>query len=303
LRQPVISVGNIAVGGRAKTPLVARITSMLLAAGERPSILSRGYARQDASDMVVVRDAHGVRADVARAGDEPLMLARRLAGAVIIAGADRYRSGTLAEDAFGCTVHVLDDGFQHLRLHRDIDIVLVAQSDFANPVTLPGGRLRESLDALRAATAIIALDRVDPAAIPTHAHVWRARRALEAARLIEPAERLVTPSTGSVVAIAGIAAPERFFDDLRALGWPLTRTLAFGDHHPYSRRDVGRILAIARQEGAALLVTTEKDVVRLLPFRPFPIPVAYVPLSIDIDNGEELDRWLAAAITGAREAA
>lgn len=299
----MISVGNLAVGGRAKTPLVAWIAAMLAASGERPSVLSRGYARQDASETVVVRDAHGMRADLTRSGDEPLMLARQLPGAVVISGADRYSSGVLAETTFGCTVHLLDDGFQHLRLHRDIDIVSVGAQDLARPVTLPGGRLRESLDALHAAHAVIALDGADPTAIQGHAPVWRARRLLQGARLIEPAEQPVTPSTGSVVALAGIAAPERFFSDLRELGWPLTRTLAFADHYAYKRSDVDRMFAIARQEGAAMLVTTEKDAVRLLPLRPFPLPVAYVPLSIAIEKGDEFERWLLAALAGARRTA
>ena len=276
---------------------------MLLAAGERPAVLTRGYARQDASETVVVRDARGLRADVRRAGDEPLMLARRLPGAAVIVGADRFASGTLAETSLGCTVHLLDDGFQHLRLHRDIDIVSIAPQDLAVPATLPGGRLREPLDALDAASAVIALDGADPAAIRGHAPLWRARRTLEPARLMEPAGQPVTPSSGSVVALAGIAGPERFFDDLRTLGWPLARTLAFADHHAFTRRDVDRILDIAHQEGAAMLVTTEKDVVRLLPFRPFPLAVAYVPLSIVIERDAEFDRWLLAALAAARGAA
>jgi tetraacyldisaccharide 4'-kinase len=303
LERPVISVGNLAVGGRAKTPTVAHIVSMLAAAGERPSVLTRGYGRLDENEIVVVRDATGVRADLRRAGDEPLMLARRLPGAVVIAGADRYAAGTLAQSQYGCTVHVLDDGFQHLRLRRNIDIVSLAPQDLANPVTLPGGRLREPLDALRAATAVIALDGLDPAAIDAHARVWRARRRLETAQLIEPPDRAVAPSSRAVVALAGIAAPERFFGDLRELGWPLGRTIAFGDHHPYTRADVDRILTIAREEGAAMLVTTEKDVVRLLPFRPFPLPVAFVPLSIEFERAREFDEWLFGALADARGAA
>jgi tetraacyldisaccharide 4'-kinase len=105
------------------------------------------------------------------------------------------------------------------------------------------------------------------------------------------------------VAIAGIASPDRFFDDLRALGWPLARTLAFPDHHPYTRDDVDRVLAIVRQEGAAMVVTTEKDVVRLLPFRPFPLPVAFVPLSIILEKEDEFRRWLLSMLVEARRAA
>src|SRR6478736_770134 len=126
LRRPVISVGNLAVGGRGKTPTVACITRDLLAMGERPAILSRGYARTRPDDgVVVVRDPDGIRSDLPRSGDEPLMLARALDGASVCVSPDRYLSGRLAERALGATVHVLDDGFQHLQLDRDIDIVLV----------------------------------------------------------------------------------------------------------------------------------------------------------------------------------
>src|SRR3954464_2056784 len=159
LRRPVISVGNLAVGGRGKTPMVACITRELLAMGERPAILSRGYRRTRPVDgIVVVRDPEGMRSDLPRAGDEPLMLARALRGASVLVSADRYLAGTLAEHALGATVHVLDDGFQHLQLDRDIDIVLVGREDVAKPITLPRGRLREPLDTLIAADAVLAAD-------------------------------------------------------------------------------------------------------------------------------------------------
>ena len=123
--------------------------------GERPAILTRGYARTGREDgVVVVRDPDGIRADLARAGDEPLMLARQLAGRLVLVSPDRYLAGRLAEHHFGATVHVLDDGFQHLQLDRDVDIVIVGRDDIAHPVTLPRGRLREPLDTLVAADAI-----------------------------------------------------------------------------------------------------------------------------------------------------
>ena len=123
----MISVGNLAVGGRGKTPMVAAIARALLAMGERPAILTRGYARAQPEDgVVVVRDPDGIRADLARAGDEPLMLARWLPGAAVLVSTDRYLAGRLAEHQFASSVHILDDGFQHLQLDRDIDIVMVA---------------------------------------------------------------------------------------------------------------------------------------------------------------------------------
>jgi tetraacyldisaccharide 4'-kinase len=301
LLRPVISIGNLAVGGRAKTPLAGAIASYLASAGERPAILSRGYARRRTQDgVVVVRDPDGMRADLDRAGDEPLMLARRLDGVAVLSCANRYLAGRLAEHHFGCTVHVLDDGFQHLALQRSIDLVVIGREDLDDPRTLPFGRLREPLDALRAASAVIALGD----AIPLEAGpIWRARRVLEGARLVEPYGAPLEPTEGSVVAVAGIARPQRFFADLHAAGWPIARELPFRDHHRYSAADVARIFRAAREEGADLVVTTEKDLVRLLPFRPFPLPMAWAPLSVRIEPADAFNQWLMASLINAREAA
>src|SRR6185436_16645704 len=146
LSRPVISIGNLAAGGRAKTPLAALVATRLRAMGERPAILSRGYGRRDTSDgVVVVRDPDGIRADLDRAGDEPLMLARRLDGVAVLVCGSRYLAGRLAEHHFGCTVHVLDDGFQHFALHRDADLVVIGRADLEGSRTLPTGHLREAI--------------------------------------------------------------------------------------------------------------------------------------------------------------
>src|SRR6478736_2145921 len=219
LRRAVISVGNLAVGGRGKTPTVAYLARELLAMGERPAILSRGYGRSQADDgVVVVRDPDGIRSDLPRAGDEPLMLARSLSGASVLVSPDRYLAGRLAEHAFNATVHVLDDGFQHLQLDRDIDIVLVGRDDVANPITLPGGRLREPLDTLIAADAILAADdEVDIRAAGIDLPFFRTRRVI----------RIPDLDRRSVFAVAGIAGPERFFEDVRALGCMISGTRAY----------------------------------------------------------------------------
>ncbi len=297
----MISIGNLAVGGRAKTPLTATVAAALLAHGERPAVLSRGYARRIADDRtVVVRDPAGLRADVDRAGDEPMMLARRLDGVAVVISADRYLAGRLAEEQFGCTVHVLDDGFQHFRLHRDLDIVVIAGEDLDDPRTLPFGRLREPLEAMHDADAVIALDEAPVQGLAPGRPIWRARRALECARLVEPYGAFAQPSAGSVVAVAGIARPERFFADLRAAGWPISQTMAFRDHHAYSAGDLAHIFEVARGEGASLVVTTEKDLVRLLPFRPFPLAVAWVPLTVRVEPADAFERWLVSAVAAAR---
>lgn len=297
LRRPVISVGNLAVGGRGKTPIVATITRELLAMGERPAILSRGYGRTRPEDgVVVVRDPDGIRSDFERSGDEPLMLARQLAGASLLVSSDRYLAGRLAEHHLGATVHVLDDGFQHHQLDRDLDIVLVGAEDLARPVTLPGGRLREPLDTLIAADAILVSDdeAVDgvKARAAAHIPVFRTTRVMGA----PDAATDRTP----VFAVAGIAGPERFFEGLRSAGWNSVASRSFRDHHPYSRSDAAGIFAAARAAGAGAVVTTEKDFVRLLRYRPFPMPTIGVPLTMEPDPLPEFRHWLAASLAKVR---
>jgi len=293
LRRPVISVGNVAAGGRGKTPLVASIVRDLLAMGERPAVLSRGYRRtQPADGVVVVRDPDGIRSDLPRAGDEPLMLARGLQGACVLVSPDRYLAGRLAEHAFGATVHVLDDGFQHVQLDRDIDIVLVGRDDIAKPLTFPAGRLREPLDTVIAADAVVAADEdVDVSAVGADLPFFRTRRAVEISNL----------DGRTVFAVAGIAAPNRFFADVRGLGCSLAGTRAFSDHHPYSRKDLARVAEAARTAGAHILVTTEKDYVRMLPWRPFPMPVACATLTMEPDPHSEFRHWLAGSLGAARD--
>ena len=295
LRRPVISVGNLAVGGRGKTPMVAAIARELLALGERPAVLTRGYARTRREDgVVVVRDRDGIRSDLARAGDEPLMLARALPGATVLVSPDRYLSGCLAERQFDATVHLLDDGFQHLQLDRDVDVVMLGRDDVAKPETLPWGRLREPLDTLVAADAVVVLDAgivVDAAGVDVP--VFRAARSLR-----PPAD---VPAGSPVFAFAGIAEPARFFDDVRTLGYAVTGTRAFRDHHPYTAGDVARLLRDARSTGAAALLTTEKDHVRLLAYRPFRMPIEAVALTMEPDPLAGFREWLAGSLRAARD--
>ncbi len=273
--------------------MVASIARELLAMGERPAILTRGYARTRPGDgVVVVRDPAGIRSDLARSGDEPLMLARGLDGVSVLVSADRYLAGRLAEHTLGASVHVLDDGFQHLQLDRDVDVVMIGRDDVARPITLPSGRLREPLDTLIAADAIVGVDddvRVE--SVGTDVPFFRARRTL----------RLPATNGGSVFAVAGIASPARFFDDLRAFGCVLSGTMSFRDHHPYSRTDLNRIVSAARSAGAQTILTTEKDFVRLLPWRPFAMRIDCAPLTMEPDPLPEFRQWLTGSLRAARD--
>lgn len=300
LRRPVISIGNIAAGGRGKTPFTASVARILLEMGETPAILSRGYARTEPADgAVVVRDREGMRADLARSGDEPLMLAHQLDGAIVMSGADRYVSGRLAEHHLGATVHLLDDGFQHFALDRDVDIVLVSSADLGVTATLPAGPLREPADVLVAADAVVCVDEDAVVDIP-HAPVFRASRE-NGPMVFDETCGTPPPAGAPVFAVAGIADPLPFFEAVRAAGWQVVATRVFTDHYPYTRSDVEGVAAAMRAAGAAAVVTTEKDYVRLLPHRPFRVPVGWVPLTMTPEPADEFRRWLAVAVGAARD--
>jgi tetraacyldisaccharide 4'-kinase len=299
LARPVISVGNLGVGGSGKTPLVEHIARLLASAGERPSILTRGYGRRlSGPGATVVSDGSRVLACVDESGDEPLMLARALqnAGVVVVVGADRYISGLLAENRLGASVHILDDGFQHFSLARDVDLLATSEDDLADQ-PLPAGRLRESLAGASAADAALvdagylpAAERVGRALGVTT--VFRVTRALEPPRMVKTGETVVVPSGSRVFGFAGIARPERFFSDLIASGWDLVGSIAFRDHHRFTRRDVIRIERGARKAAAAIVLTTAKDAVRLAPGDLRDLPVALVPLTASIEPAADFLAWL-----------
>lgn len=309
LARPVISVGNLVVGGSGKTPVVAHVCELLLDEGERPAILSRGYGRRRPEPgVVVVSDGQRLLADLDRAGDEPLMLARALEGVGVFVAPARAEAGAVAEGRYGATVHVLDDGFQHLSLERAVDLVIVSPHDLEGEAVLPAGRLREPVDTVRRADALLVNGATVPAARALAAR-WDVEKAFAVTRrssvprLVEPwgaAPRV--PRDAPVLALAGIAKPERFFDDLEADGWHIVDRLAFRDHHRFTRADVGTVAARMKQSGAALVLTTEKDVMRLLPWRPLPVAVAWVPLTVSIEPAEDFRLWLRWRLAEARKA-
>jgi tetraacyldisaccharide 4'-kinase len=308
LARPVVSVGNLSVGGRGKTPLVQWLASWLRDEGWRPAILSRGYGRAELADgVVVVSDGLRLRADLARAGDEPLLLARTLPGVAVVVCPDRHLAGRVAETHLGCTIHVLDDGFQHLALERTVDLVLVDPDDLAAPGVLPFGRLREPVDSLRAADGLLWTGTGDADAAAARLGVADVFRAVRTpGPLTAGAEGGDPPAPGArVVAVTGIARPEQFTVGLRADGYDVAKVLSFGDHHRFTAADLGRVRQAIESTGAAGAVTTEKDWVRLLPLRPLGLPVAWRGLSVAIDPVEPFAAWLRARIgrPGGREAA
>jgi tetraacyldisaccharide 4'-kinase len=304
LRQPVISVGNLRVGGSGKTPVVACLARLLLAHGEHPAVLSRGYARAIAdAGVTVVSDTARILTDVAHAGDEPMLLARTLPGVPVLVCSDRHAAGAAAEARFGTTVHLLDDGFQHLTLARDLDLLLVDPSDLADRV-LPAGRLREPLASAAVADAVLVAAQTMSDAAAVGARLGVAESFQVVRELADP----VAVAGGSallnrgrpIYAVAGIARPERFFHDLHARGWTLSATRAFRDHHRFSSQDVAAIGAAAAASGAHAIVTTEKDAVRLEGLELGPMPWAAVPLRTSIEPAERFAEWLQMRLEEAR---
>jgi tetraacyldisaccharide 4'-kinase len=298
----VVSVGNLSLGGRGKTPVVALLARMLVEAGERPAVLTRGYGRQQPEDgVVVVSDGRHLLADVRRSGDEPMMIARDVPGACVLVCDQRAMAGALAERALGATVHILDDGFQHLQLARDVDVVIVSEQDLQDRA-VPMGKLRESPRALDAADCVIVerafttkgtmdtKNQIEKPSWSSCASWFELCRAIGEPVSLEPYRPWTAPDR-RVVAVAGIAQPGRFFEALTAAGWIVAETVAFGDHHRYSAADLARIAAVAGRANAPV-VTTAKDAMRLLPFRPFPVAIASIPLTVAIEPASLFRDWL-----------
>jgi tetraacyldisaccharide 4'-kinase len=300
----VISVGNIAMGGRAKTPLVARIASILIAHGERPAILTRGYHRRRPEDgVVVVSDGTAILADGDRSGDEPLMLAESVPGAQVLVSDSRTTAGAIAERLFGATIHVLDDGFQHRALARDVDVVVVAPRDLAGR-RLPFGRLRESPRSLSRADAVIV---EAPVSEPPPQELSRAAQALFRMRRVIGAPAFVGGASVTldrsmpVVAVAAIAEPQRFRASLEADGWRVARLVTFRDHHWFTRADVDAIVRAAKEAGAPAIFTTAKDAVRFRSLVPLPLPLAVIPLDVVVEPADGFQAWLLDRVRATRE--
>lgn len=258
---PVISVGNIAAGGTGKTPMVSAIARELCSAGHRPAILSRGYRRTESRPVL---SAPGELPDWKEVGDEPALLARLVPGAAISIDADRPAGARRAVVELAATVLVLDDGFQHWRLARDLDIVVV---DGGDPLCASGLRREHPSALARAGAVVIMGGAFEPAAaairpwtgpVPIFGAQIRPT-AVHVAGRCEPATAL---EGRRVLAAAGVAAPERFFATLAALGAEVVETRTYPDHHPLDRAEIGSLLHAAESRGA-LPVVTAKDAVKL----------------------------------------
>lgn len=299
LERPVVSVGNLSAGGAGKTPFVIALGELLKERGIPFDVLSRGYGRKTRSVLVV--DPGGSASDF---GDEPLLIARKLAVPVIV-GESRYQAGRVAEQKFQTQLHLLDDGFQHRSLARDFDIVLMASGDFEDRL-LPSGHLREPLSSLQRADAIaLPQDLASEHSGLREKPVWRMTREMyvtgsdltspfrEGTASAVPNARPQSAGFGpavppSPVTFCGLARPKQFFAQVRAAGVVPAAEVIFRDHHAYSKGDIQRLLTMRHKLGAGGFLTTEKDAINLGPLRADLEPLTIASLKLMLDCPAEV---------------
>lgn len=303
---PVVSIGNLTVGGTGKTPVVEKLARDLAARGRKVAILSRGYksvrrkgATGDLPKVRVVSEGGAILLDSKTAGDEPFMLAKNLRGVAVVVDKDRVRCGRHAVSELGCNLLLLDDGLQYIRLHRRFDLVLIdKEAPFGNEHLLPRGTLREPPEQLRRATHIL-ITKCDGSDLSElHARIRRYNRT---APIIECRHRPVELqdfSSGETLplsslqglragSLSSIASPESFERGLRRLGVSLELTQSYADHHRYSKREMDRFIKRCARRDVSCILTTEKDAVRMPRLLNQDLPIRYLRIEIEILRGEE----------------
>ncbi|MBO0722334.1 MAG: tetraacyldisaccharide 4'-kinase [Blastocatellia bacterium] len=308
LKSPVLSVGNLTVGGTGKTPCVAFLAGFLRQEGHHVAILSRGYRRRS-KGLIEVSNGEKILCGPPAAGDEPYLLARECPGVRVVVDSDRYAAGRWLAERSPVTVFILDDGFQHLRLARDLNLALI---DATEPLErlLPAGRLREPVSGLRRADAVIVTrcdGQVDRSALErrilafARIPIFYAYHEMTKMRRLADGEKIKATSLAErrVAAFSGIARPERFIADLTELGIEIVERFEFPDHHHYQEDEFKRIIKSAREAAVDAVVTTEKDAANLKQLEPFQsdIPIYAAQIEFRCENMEELKRFILSKIS------
>lgn len=301
LPKPVVSVGNITVGGTGKTPVTAYIAALLLERGLRVVVLSRGYGGSLEGNAVVVSDGVTIFETPTTCGDEPYLLASSVPGLPVVIGADRYQAGLLAVERLAPDIFLLDDGFQHVRLHRDLNILLMdCVRPFGNGNILPAGPLREPQKAVSRADLLIytrcTSESDSTVKICPDLPVCRAEYRLSSFYQLDSGKDIPIEiiKTQHVLAVAGIAYPASFYTSLKAVGITPCSTLSLPDHEPYSAVTLNKIKQLAKEYAVTLIITTEKDAVKLgsLPGLQELTPIVVAKLELAFDKADVLQQEL-----------
>jgi len=297
---PVISVGNITVGGTGKTPCVIMLARLLQSKGFKPAILSRGYGGKNTKSVNIVSDGKNILLDSKTAGDEPFLMAQSLKNIPIIVGSQRIKTGKAAISQFGANVLICDDAMQHRKIFRDIDLVLLdSQNPLGKGNVLPRGKLREPIACLKRASALM-LTRTDEVAetdnikgklaqsdnIPIFTSVHRLQDVIKADYSdIWPISKL---SGKKVCAFCGIAKPDSFHKSLLAARAQILSWDTFPDHHNYSSAELETIKNKFYNDGADIIITTQKDGMRLQNFHEFLSMIYLLRIEMEVTPSREL---------------
>ena len=296
----VVSIGNLTAGGTGKTPAVIMLARWALKEGYRVAVLSRGYRGRYREKFLEVSDGEAIKADPQESGDEAYLLARKLAGIPIVISKKRYIAGSFAHGKFGTNFFVLDDGFQHLELKRDLDLVLIdAASAFGNGHLLPWGPLREPVDQLV---------RADIAILTRFSNQRSAQRTTDLLDEKFPEtpifcadhepEKVVFPQLNEshepdflkgkcVLAFAGLARPEVFRETLIRLGADLVYFKSFRDHYRFKPNEIQALIQMREDLGAQYILTSEKDWVRMAAFAPMCPEMGYLSIKFTMVSDQD----------------
>lgn len=299
LSVPVISIGNLTLGGTGKTPMTIWVAQKLLENGRKPAILSRGYQSKTKKSIEIVSDKNGILVEPEFSGDEPAMMARRLRGVPVIVGKDRYEAGVLAIEKLGVDFLILDDGYQRLDVKRDLNVLLIDHShEFENDTIFPAGTLREPLKEAGRADLICftrVADNLDPPIKSySNAPIIKNQTVIKVLTDLELKEtKGINDLKGlRVCAFCGIAQPEKFKKLLELYGAQVVSFLSFPDHHHFKSGDIKNVEDKARRCEAEIILTTEKDSVKLLAFS-FSMPLFVAILDLNWLEGEDtINRYL-----------
>jgi tetraacyldisaccharide 4'-kinase len=301
LNRPVISIGNLSVGGTGKTPLVTLVTKLALRRGLKPAILTRGYRRRRGARLIALAPAPSRAPDSRETGDEPALLAMASPEAPIVVCASRYQAGSYAEHEFQVDLHILDDGFQHLQLARDLDVVaLDTTQELSDRAVLPAGRLREPCSALERAQVIVLtrveLGNAEPLERAVHrinpsAQLFRSRLRLKSLVSIFSGDQSAAESFRGkpLFAFCGLGNSAAFFQYLDRWGFRIVGQHEFPDHHVYTRAEIAILMREAVDLQASALITTEKDMMNLPAGWKASLEIYACSIEIEIEHAAEFE--------------